>query len=96
MKRNPNIVLRKVSPANFLVDITKSYNSSEESLLEIDDMGVAIWNCIEPGMSRQEIVASFLSLLADEKDEEFVSMVTGDVNEFLDLLVSYHCVLEDS
>lgn len=95
MQRNPNIVLRKVNPANFLVDITKSYNSSEESLLEIDEMGVAIWNCIKPKMSRSDIVSSFLSLLTDEKDEDFVSMVSRDVNEFLDLLASYHCILED-
>ncbi len=95
VKRNPDVVLRKVNPANFLVDMTKSYNSSEETILEIDDMGVAIWNCIEPGMNRTEIISSFLSLLADEKDEDFVSMVSDDVNEFLDLLASYQCIMED-
>ena len=95
MYRNPDIVMREVKPAHFLVDITKSYNSKEETMLEIDEMGVAIWNCIEPGMSRADIVSAFLALLTNEKDESFVAMVTKDVNEFLDLLASYHCVLED-
>lgn len=95
MRRNPNIILRKVEPAHFLVDITKSYNSTEESLLEIDEMGVAIWNCIESNMSRADIISSFLALLVDEKDDDFVSMVSKDVNEFIDFLVSYQCVLED-
>jgi len=95
MRRNPNIVVRKVDPANFLVDITKCYNSSEETLLEVDEMGLAVWNCIEDGMQRKDIVSAFLTLLVDEKTDEFVTMVTQDVNSFLDLLQQHQCILEE-
>ncbi len=95
MRRNPNIVVRAVDPANFLVDITKCYNSSEETLLEVDEMGLAVWNCIEDGMQRKDIVSAFLSLLIDEKTDEFVTMVTQDVNAFLDLLHQHKCIWEE-
>ena len=95
MRQNPNIVVRKVEPANFLVDITKCYNSREETLVEVDEMGLAVWNCIEDGMQREDIVTAFLSLLVDEKTDEFITMVTQDVNAFLNLLLLHQCILED-
>ena len=95
MKKNPNIVTRSVPPVVFLVDITKCYNNKTESLLEIDDVGFAIWNCIESGMTRTEVLNRFLNLLTDEKTDEFVSMVTNDVNAFLDILVQAGCIEED-
>lgn len=95
MRQNPNIVVRKVDPANFLVDITKCYNSSEETLLEVDEMGLAVWNCIEDGLQREDIIRTFLSLLVDEKTNEFVAMVTQDVNAYLDLLLQHQCILEE-
>lgn len=95
MHRNPNIVVRKVEPANFLVDITKCYNSSEETLLEVDEMGLAVWSCIEGEMQRNAIISAFLDLLVDEKTDAFVSMVSQDVNEFLNLLLTHQCVLEE-
>lgn len=92
MKKNPNIVLRTVKPATFLVDITKCYNRSEEALLEINEMGVAIWSCIKGDITREDIISAFLSMLSDEKEENFVAMVTNDVNNFLDLLIKHNCV----
>ena len=95
MNKNGNIVTRRVPPAVFLVDITKGYNSREESLLETDDVGLAIWECIEPGSSRQQVIDRFLSRLADEKTPEFIAMVTEDVNAFLDILAQGGCIGED-
>ena len=96
MHRNPNIVVRTVKPANFLVDITRCYNNSDETLVEVDDMGLAVWRCIEGEMDRGGIVRAFLALLTDEKTEDFVAMVSRDVNEFLDLLVRQGCLVEDA
>ncbi len=94
MNRNPNIVIRKVPPAVFLVDITKCYNNKNESLLEIDDMGLAIWNCIGEASTRDDIIKLFLDILTDEKTNDFVEMVAEDVNAFLDILVMNGCVEE--
>lgn len=95
MKKNDNIVVRQVPPAVFLVDITKGYNNNKESLLEIDDMGLAIWNCIEYGNSRQQVIDKFLSLLSDEKTQDFIEMVSDDVNTFIDILIQGDCIEED-
>lgn len=95
MRKNSNIVTRVVPPVVFLVDITKSYNSKKESLLEIDDIGYAIWDCIEDGITRRDVIDKFLHLLNDEKTPEFVSMVSADVNSFLDVLVQSGCVEEE-
>ena len=95
MKKNENIVTRTVPPVVFLVDITKGYNNKEESLLEIDEIGLAIWNCINTGDSRQQVIDKFLSLLTDEKTQEFVEMVSGDVNAFIDILVQGGCIEEE-
>ncbi len=94
MKKNDNIVVRQVPPAVFLVDITKGYNNNKESLLEIDDMGLAIWNCIEYGNSRQQVIDKFLSLLSDEKTQDFIEMVSDDVNTFIDILIQGDCIEE--
>lgn len=95
MKKNSNIVTRCVPPVTFLVDITKGYNSKKENLLEIDEVGLAIWNCIMDGGSRQEVINKFLLLLNDEKTPEFISMVSDDVNSFIDILVQSGCIEED-
>lgn len=95
MKKNPNIVARKVPPVVFLVDITKCYNNKTQSLLEIDDIGFAIWECIESGMNRADIAERFLNLLTDEKTDDFIAMVKADVNAFLDILIQGGCLEED-
>lgn len=93
MKKNPNIVIRKVTPASFLVDITKCYNNRNETLLEIDEMGCMIWNSIHEGSSNETVLHDFLELLSDEKTEEFVCMVRQDVNDFINILILNHCII---
>lgn len=95
MKKNPNIVIRKVKPASFLVDITKCYNNRNETLLEIDEIGCAIWNLIHEGSSNETVLHDFLELLSDEKTEEFVCMVRQDVNAFINILMINHCIIEE-
>lgn len=95
MKKNDNIVVRQVPPAVFLVDITRGYNTKEESLLEIDDIGLAIWNCIERGDSRQQVIDKFLALLTDEKTQDFIEMVSEDIDTFLDILIQGGCIEEE-
>ena len=95
MRKNPNIVVRTVPPAVFRVVKTKCYNSSDESMLEIDEIGHAIWNCMVGSRSRKEIISDFLKLLTDEKTPEFIETVTADVNAFLDILVDHNCAEEE-
>lgn len=94
MRRNPNIVMRRVPPATFLVDITKCYNNKKDSLLEIDEIGAALWGLIDDEVTREIVCARFLDLLTDEKSEEFIEMVTNDINEFLDTMVANGTVYE--
>lgn len=94
MYKNENIVIRKVEPATFLVDITKCYNSTEETLTEINEIGCAIWNCINGNVTRQQILEAFLELLLDEKTDEFIEMVSNDVNSFVNLLLQQGCLIE--
>lgn len=95
MHKNPDIAIRKVPPATFLVDITKCYNNKKESLLEIDEMGCILWDLIKEGISREQLCLQFLNMLTDEKTAEFVRMVTNDVHEFLDIMEANGMVFEE-
>lgn len=94
LRKNPNIVLRIVPPAAFLVDITRSYNNQDDTLVEINEMGRFIWKSIDGCMPDGTIISKLLDELQDEKTEEFVSMVSADVRQFLSMLVTHGCLEE--
>ena len=92
--KREDIVLRQVGEFFFLVDPKISYNDNAEDILQTNEIGACIWNCIEPGDSVYEISQKVLSFINDEKTEELVSIVTADTDEFLSTLVKQGLVME--
>lgn len=92
--KNPNIVLRKIVPSYFMVDITKCYNNNYEKMFITDEMGAEIWNTISDGDDFEKIYSKFVNKLTDEKTEELLTMVREDLNEYLRLLIEHNCLIE--
>lgn len=90
--KNPNIVVRKVEPSYFMVDITKCYNNDVEKMFITDDIGNNIWNVIEDGDSFDDIYIKFLDLITDEKTDELLEMIKNDLHEYLLLLIKNDCL----
>lgn len=85
-EKNPNIVLRKIDPSYFLVDITKCYNNTEEKMFITDEVGAEIWDTITDGDSFETVFAAFLEKITDEKTNDFKMCVKADLKEFIQRL----------
>lgn len=90
--KNKNIVLRKVLPSYFMIDITKCYNNDFENMLSTDEIGAQIWEIHSDGDSLEDILLKFLNILDDEKTEIFIKMVSSDVDEYIQFLTNENCL----
>lgn len=95
-KKNENIIVRKVLPSFFFVDISKCYNNDNEKMFITDEIGKTIWEIIETGDDFNRVYLKFIEMLTDEKTEEFLSNVKNDLAEYIDLLVMHGCLCEVS
>lgn len=86
IEKNQNIVLRKVGPVSFLIDVKKSYNSEEQNLLQIDKIGELIWKAISIESEFEDIIQKVLVEFIDEKTDSFIQAVREDILNFLILL----------
>lgn len=93
-KKNKNIVLRKIDPSYFLIDITKCYNNTEQNMFITDEIGAEIWNSISDGDSFEMVFLKFLDKLTDDKTDEFVECVKADTREYIQKLINQECIYE--
>lgn len=93
-KKNENIVLRKIEPSYFLVDITKCYNNTEQKMFITDEVGAEIWNTIEDGDVFEAVYEKFLAKLTDEKTDELKECVRADLQEYIQKLLDQECIYE--
>lgn len=94
LKRNNEIVLRKVGEFNFLIDPRKSYNSDEEDVFQTNEIGAAIWELISEESDIDAIHRSLIALLKDEVDEELGKQIKEDILFFIDQLKCNGFVVE--
>ena len=92
--KNQNIVLRKVLPSYFLVDITKCYNNTEQKMFITDEMGAEIWNIMNSEDTFEMVYSRLLEKLVDEKTEDLKACVREDLQEYLQLLLDQECIYE--
>lgn len=84
--RNKNIVVRKVLPSYFLVDVTKCYNNEHEKMFITDEIGNAMWDSVADGDSFEDVLNKFIEKLSDINDESMISTIKCDLREYLELL----------
>lgn len=90
--KNSNIVVRKIEPSYFMIDITKCYNNKTEKMFITDEIGNSIWDVIEDGDDFNDIYEKFLKLITDEKTGELLDMIKNDLHEYLLMLVQNDCL----
>lgn len=86
-KRNERIVLRKCGDFHFLIDPHCSYNREDEDILQLDEIGVLIWEFIDTPRNIDEIVSIILDNIMDEKTKSLISVISEDVTAFLKQLI---------
>ncbi len=82
-QRNDRVVLRKCGEFNFLIDPYLTYNSDDEDILQINDIGTLIWESVKIPKEYNEIIREILESITDDKTMELVNMIKEDVLSFL-------------
>ena len=78
--RNTNYVLREVHDSFFLIDITDNYFNGKCKMLELNEIGAFIWNCIEKPSDAASVTDRLLSVIIGDVDPD---EVFNDVEECL-------------
>lgn len=86
IKKNKEIVLRKVGQFYFLIDPRVSYNSDDEDIFQTDEIGAAMWNCIDEETDFTTVYESFIKLLNDELTPELRRQIDSDLRDYLNQL----------
>lgn len=81
MKKNDDIVARKVHDKYFLIDITDSYADDTCTLYETNEIGYFIWNAIEDGVTVDDIAEKLEAAIVGEVDP---AQLRQDVGSYLD------------
>lgn len=89
IKKNTNIVLRKIHGSFFLVDISDDYSGDKCALYEVNETGMFIWNCINNIRSANDIAMLLKEAIVDDVD---YTVIYKDVLEFLNTLRLKHFV----
>lgn len=89
IKKNENIVARKVHGSSFLIDISDNYSGDKCALYEINETGMFIWNNINGSRTIEDLATLLKKAIIDDVDYQILH---DDVAEFLETLVSRHFV----
>lgn len=83
VKKDENVVARKIHDKYFLVNITDNYSHDKCVIYEVNEIGYFIWNKIN-GKKTREDLARLLQL--EINDNVDYHLIYHDVVEFLDKL----------
>lgn len=84
IKRNENIVARKVHGSFFLIDISDNYSGDKCALYELNEIGMFIWENINGSRNIVDIVTLLKAAIIDDIDYQ---ILYDDVSEYIDTLV---------
>ncbi len=84
IKKNENIVARKVHGSSFLIDISDNYSGDKCAIYEINETGMFIWNIIDGTRSTEELAILLKAAIIDDIDYQTLH---DDVKEFIDKLI---------
>ena len=84
IKKNENIVARKVHGSSFLIDIYDNYSGDKCAIYEINETGVFIWDNTNGTRSIEELVTLLKTVIIDDIDYQILH---EDVKEFIDTLI---------
>lgn len=84
IKKNENIVARKVHGSSFLIDISDNYSGDKCTIYEINETGMFIWDNINGTRSIEELVMLLKTVIIDDIDYQILH---EDVKEFIDTLI---------
>lgn len=93
-RRNSEIVLRKCGDFRFLINPRLSYNKEEEDIIQLDDMGVFIWNSLKEEQALENIVEKILLEVEDDNKNDLKNTVQEDVKMFIKELVLQGYILK--
>lgn len=85
IRKQENIVSRKVRDTYFLIDITDNYAQDKCALYEINETGYFIWNQINGKNTVKDIALELQRVIIDEID---LQILIDDVAEFVDVLLA--------
>lgn len=91
LRKNDNIILRRIHGSVFLINITDNYSGDKCVLYEINETGEFIWNHIDGHRSVDELVEMLQETIVDEVPYEILK---DDVQEYVSDLKSRGFVLE--
>lgn len=80
IKRNENIVMRKIHGSCFLIDISDKYSGDKCSIFEINETGEFIWNSLCDGAEIDDVAKSLKAAIVDDVDYE---IILSDVTEYV-------------
>ena len=84
IKKNENVVARKVHGSSFLIDISDNYSGDKCAIYEINETGMFIWNNIDGTRSTEELATLLKAAIIDDVDYQILH---DDVKEFIDTLI---------
>ncbi len=84
MRKNENIVARKIHGSFFLIDISDNYSGDQCAIYEINETGMFIWEQINGARDIEELVALLKAAVIDDVDPQ---LLRDDVTEFIDTLI---------
>ena len=84
IKKNENILARKVHGSSFLIDISDNYSGDKCAIYEINETGMFIWDNINGTRSIEELVTLLKTVIIDDIDYQILH---EDVKEFIDTLI---------
>ena len=84
MRKNENIVARKIHGSFFLIDISDNYSGDQCAIYEINETGMFIWEQINGARDIEELVALLKAAVIDDVDSQ---LLRDDVTEFIDTLI---------
>ncbi len=92
LRRNDNVVARKIHDTYFLIDIKQKYNDDKCFLYEINETGYYIWNAMS--------ICSSVEQIADMLHEETgnaidIKVLILDILEFLNNLKEEGYIVEN-
>lgn len=93
-RQNSEIVLRKCGDFSFLINPRLSYNREEEDIVQLDDMGVFIWELLKEAYPLENVVEKIIMEVEDDNKNELKNMVCEDVGIFLEELVLQGYILK--
>lgn len=89
IKKNENIVARKIHGTHFLIDISDNYSGDKCALYEINETGMFIWKNINGSHTVEELAMLLKKAIVDDVDYQ---ILYDDVVEFIETLATKHFV----